>query len=232
MANVLNKKINYLVLLLFLIITIKNYAQDLPEGFVYLKNVIPSIEVEMRYFGNNNFIGEQINGYSKAKAIVTKETAIALNKVQKELEKQNLGLKIYDAFRPQVAVDHFVSWAKILGDTIKKNEFYPNVHKKDLFKEHYISSRSGHSRGSTVDITVIDLSSEKKEKLDMGSPFDFFGKESWVSNPNLTSIQIKNRKILQDVMKKHNFKNYPQEWWHFTLRNEPYPNTYFNFTIE
>lgn len=232
MVSVLNKKINYLVLILFLIITIKNYAQDLPEGFVYLKNVIPSIDVEMRYFGANNFIGEQINGYSKAEVITTKETAIALKKVQEELEKHHLGLKVYDAYRPQMAVDHFVSWAKILGDTLKKNEFYPNVKKKNLFKEHYIASRSGHSRGSTVDITIIDLSTEKKEELDMGSPYDFFGKESWVSNQNLTSKQIKNRKILQDVMKKYNFRNYLQEWWHFTLRNEPYPNTYFNFTIE
>lgn len=232
MVSVLNKKINYIIPLFFLIITIKNYAQELPEGFVYLKKVIPSIEVEMRYFGNNNFIGAQINGYSKAKAIATKETATALKDVQKELEKHNLGLKIYDAFRPQMAVDHFVSWAKILGDTLKKNDFYPNVKKKNLFKEQYIASRSGHSRGSTVDITIIDLSTDKKEELDMGSPFDFFGKESWVSNENLTSKQIKNRKILQDVMKKHNFRNYPQEWWHFTLRNEPYPNTYFNFPIE
>lgn len=231
MVNVLNKKVHYFVLLFFLIVTIKNHAQELPEGFVHLKNSIPSIEIEMRYFGNNNFIGEQINGYSKAKAIATKETALALKKVQKELNKHNLGLKIFDAFRPQMAVDHFVNWAKILGDTLKKNEFYPNVNKKDLFKEQYIASKSGHSRGSTVDITIIDLSNEKEE-LDMGSPFDFFGKESWVSNQNLTSKQIQNRKTLQDVMKKHNFKNYPQEWWHFTLRNEPYPNTYFNFPVE
>ena len=231
MVNVLNKKVNYLVLI-FLILATKSLAQQLPEGFVYLKNIIPTIEVEMRYFSGNNFIGEQINGYSRAKAIVTKEAAQELKKIQEELEKHNLGLKIYDAYRPQMAVDHFVSWAKILGDTLKKNEFYPNVKKKDLFKEHYISSRSGHSRGSTVDITVIDLSTDKKKELDMGSPYDFFGKESWVSNQNLTSKQIKNRKILQDVMNKYNFRNYPQEWWHFTLRNEPYPNTYFNFTIE
>ncbi|NQV78796.1 MAG: M15 family metallopeptidase [Lutibacter sp.] len=231
MASVLNKKVNYLVLFILILAT-KSLAQQLPDGFVHLKNIIPTIELEIRYFSDNNFIGKQINGYSKAEAITTKEAAIALKKVQEELEKHHLGLKVYDAYRPQVAVDHFVSWAKILGDTLKKNDFYPNVKKKNLFIEHYIASLSGHSRGSTVDITIIDLSTEKKEELDMGSPYDFFGKESWVSNQNLTSKQIKNRKILQDVMKKHNFRNYHQEWWHFTLRNEPYPNTYFNFTIE
>lgn len=232
MENVLNKKTNYLVLFLVLVFATKNYAQELPEGFVYIKDVIPSIELEIRYAGTNNFIGKPINGYYKPKAIVTKQAAEALKKVQKELNASNLGLKIFDAFRPQISVDHFVSWAKVLSDTLKKSEFYPNVKKRNLFKEQYISSRSGHSRGSTVDITIIDLSTTKKVALDMGSPYDFFGKESWVTNQNLTSKQIQNRKLLQDVMKKHNFRNYIQEWWHFTLRNEPFPDTYFNFVIE
>lgn len=232
MGSVLTKKIRCLLFLTFLIISIKNYGQELPEGFVYIKKVIPSIELELRYASTNNFIGKPINGYVKPVGIVTLETALALKKVQLHLNKKNLGLKIYDAYRPQKAVDQFVSWAKDLNDTINKKIYYPTVKKENLFKEQYIASKSGHSRGSTVDITLINLSSESKEELDMGSSYDFFGKESWVSNKNLTAHQIQNRKTLQEVMKKHNFRNYPQEWWHFTLRNEPYPTTYFNFLIE
>ncbi|PCH54072.1 MAG: peptidase M15 [Flavobacteriaceae bacterium] len=231
METVFINKINYFFFL-FLILTTKSLAQKLPNGFVYVKVEIPSIELEIRYAGNHNFIGKPIDGYKQPKAILSKEATQSLKKVQEELVKLKLGLKIYDAYRPQIAVNHFVSWAKNLNDTLQKNEFYPNVKKKNLFKEHYIASSSGHSKGSTVDITLIDLSSNKKTELDMGSPYDFFGKESWISNQNLTLKQIKNRKILQDVMKKHNYKSYLQEWWHFTLCNEPYPNTFFNFPIE
>jgi D-alanyl-D-alanine dipeptidase len=215
-----------------LLTTTKNYAQKLPDGFVYIKDEIPSIFLEIRYAGNHNFIGKPINGYVKPKAILTKEAAIALKKVQAALKKQQLGLKIYDAYRPQMAVDQFVNWAKVLDDTLQKKEFYPKVLKKDLFKEQYIASKSGHSRGSTVDITLINLATTEKIELDMGSPYDFFGKESWLSNSNLTLKQLQNRQLLQDIMKKYNFKNYAQEWWHFTLKNEPHPTTYFNFKIE
>ncbi|VAW23896.1 D-alanyl-D-alanine dipeptidase [hydrothermal vent metagenome] len=218
--------------MLFLIVEKSFAQQQLPEGFVYIKMVIPTIELEIRYAGNHNFIGKPIEGYNAPKAIITVEAANMLKKIQLELEKKNLGLKIYDAYRPQKAVNHFVKWAKNLNDTINKEEFYPNIKKKNLFKEEYIASRSGHSRGSTVDLTIIDLSTDEKKALDMGSPYDFFGKESWVSNTNLTLNQLQNRKILQEVMQKYSFRNYPKEWWHFTLRNEPYPNTYFNFEIE
>ena len=152
--------------------------------------------------------------------------------MQHELNKQHLGLKIYDAYRPQKAVNHFARWAKKLNDTLKKNEYYPNVKKKNLFKEEYIAYRSGHSRGSTVDLTIIDLSTPEKKELDMGSSYDFFGHESWVSYTNLSKEQLGNRLFIQKIMKKYNFKNYIQEWWHFTLQNEPYPNTYFDFSIE
>jgi len=218
--------------MLFLIVEKSFSQQQLPEGFVYLKTVIPTIELEIRYAGNHNFIGRPIDGYNAPKAIITVEAAKMLKRIQFELKKKNLGLKVYDAYRPQKAVNHFVKWAKNLNDTLNKEEFYPNVKKKDLFKEEYIASKSGHSRGSTVDITIVNIASTKKEELDMGSPYDFFGKESWVSNQNLTSKHLQNRKILQELMRKYNFKNYPKEWWHFTLRNEPYPNTYFNFPIE
>jgi len=224
MENVLNKVFKYFILCMLFLIVEKSFAQQqLPEGFVYIKMVIPTIELEIRYAGNHNFIGKPIEGYNAPKAIITVEAANMLKKIQLELEKKNLGLKIYDAYRPQKAVNHFVKWAKNLNDTINKEEFYPNVKKKNLFKEEYIASRSGHSRGSTVDLTIIDLSTDEKKALDMGSPYDFFGKESWVSNTNLTLKQLQNRKILQEVMQKYNFRNYPKEWWHFTLRNEPYP---------
>ncbi len=232
MENVLNKISRSFILCILFLIVGKSFAQQLPEGFVYIKTVIPTIELEIRYAGNHNFIGKPIEGYNAPKAIITVEAANMLKKIQLELEKKNLGLKIYDAYRPQKAVNHFVKWAKNLNDTINKEEFYPNVKKKNLFKEEYIASRSGHSRGSTVDLTIVDLSTNEKKALDMGSPYDFFGKESWVSNTNLTSKQLQNREILQKVMRKYNFRNYPKEWWHFTLHNEPCPNTYFNFEIE
>jgi D-alanyl-D-alanine dipeptidase len=204
----------------------------LPDGFVYIKDVIPSIELELRYYGHRNFIGRPIDGYNQEKGIVTEKAAKALKIIQKKLKKEHLGLKIYDAYRPQKAVDHFARWAKNLNDTLNKHEYYPNVKKANLFKEEYIAYRSGHSRGSTVDLTIIDLSTPEKRELDMGSSYDFFGQESWVSYDKLSDEQLSNRLFIQELMKKNNFKNYMQEWWHFTLKNEPFPNTYFNFSIE
>lgn len=202
----------------------------LPEGFVYAKDVIPDLEVELRYFTSNNFVGDTIDGYKANSLIITKETAEALNKVQQELQQQNLCLKIYDGYRPQRAVDHFMRWAKDLNDTVNKQQFYPDVEKRYLFREEYIATRSGHSRGSTIDLTIID--GMTSEPLDMGSPYDFFGKESWVNYTDFSEDQKANRQLLQAVMLKHNFRNYAKEWWHFTLRAEPFPDTYFDFEIE
>lgn len=220
-------KYSFTFLLLFF--TFLSYAQ-LPEGFNYAKNVIPDIEVELRYFGTYNFVGEQIDGYTNNCLILTEETLSALKKVQKDLKGKNLGLKVYDGYRPQRAVNHFIRWAKNLSDTIYKAEFYPNINKKNLFKEEYIASRSGHTKGSTVDITIIDLSTNKE--LDMGSIYDFFGLESWVNFKGITKKQKENRMLLQTVMLKYGFRNYAKEWWHFTLKGEPYHNTYFDFIIE
>ncbi|WP_298904929.1 M15 family metallopeptidase [uncultured Psychroserpens sp.] len=202
----------------------------LPEGFIHVKDVIPDIEVELRYYSKNNFVGDTIVGYKANTLILTKQSAEALKKVQDELQDQNLCLLVYDGYRPQRAVNHFMRWAKDLNDTINKQQFYPNVEKRHLFKEEYIASRSGHSRGSTLDLTIIDANTN--EPLDMGSPYDFFGKESWVDHPDLTKKQKANRQLLQRVMLKHNFRNYPKEWWHFTLRWEPFPKTYFDFEVE
>ena len=205
------------------------YAQ-LPEGFVYVNDVIPDLDVELRYYTTNNFVGDTIDGYNTNKLILTKQTAEALKLVQEELQDQNLCLKVYDGYRPQQAVNHFIRWAKELNDTVNKQIFYPNVEKRFLFKEEYIASRSGHSKGSTLDLTIID--GNTGVLLDMGSSYDFFGQKSWVNYEGISEEQKRNRQLLQTVMLKYNFRNYPKEWWHFTLRWEPYPKTYFDFPIE
>lgn len=204
-------------------------SAQLPDTFVYVEDVIPSIKVELRYFGSNNFIGQPIDDYKKERAILSKQAAVALKNVQTELAQHELSILIYDSYRPQTAVNHFVRWAKDLNDTINKSLFYPNVKKQHLFNEGYIASKSGHSRGSTMDITLVDVKTGKP--LDMGSPYDFFGPESWIENENLTSQQRANRALLQHVMLKHGFRNYSKEWWHFTLRDEPFPKTYFKFPV-
>lgn len=219
-------KIKTLLLLSF--ICLNSFAQ-LPKGFVYLNEIDASIQTEVRYFSTHNFVGKQINGYNSNTIIVSKETAEVLKKIQNTLKKEHLSLKVYDAYRPERAVKHFWNWAKDLNDTLMKQEFYPNVHKKDLFKLEYIAKRSGHSRGSTVDVTLVNLKTNKE--LDMGTPYDFFGEESWVNYKKITPEQQKNRKLLQQLMLKNGFKNYLQEWWHFTLINEPFKNNYFDFEI-
>jgi len=219
--------------LIFILICSLGTAQnsrDLPEGFGYVKHLIPSIQIDLRYLGTHNFVGQSIDGYSKPVAILSNQAIVALQNVQNELLNYNLSVKIFDSYRPQRAVNHFVRWAEDLNDTIGKVEFYPQVKKQHLFKEGYIAARSGHSRGSTLDITLVDRYTGKE--LDMGSPWDFFGKESWVENNKLTAQQRANRMLLQTIMLKNGFSHYPKEWWHFTLKNEPFPETYFDFVVE
>ena len=203
---------------------------QLPDGFVYVKEIIPDLDVELRYFSTHNFVGDTIEGYKANTLIVTTQTAKALKKVQDELQHYNLCLKVYDGYRPQRAVNQCIRWAKALNDTINKQEFYPMVEKQHLFRDGYIASKSGHSRGSTLDLTIID--GNTNEPLDMGSPYDFFGEPSWVDYQNITDNQKQNRQLLQKVMLKYGFRNYPQEWWHFTLNGEPFPDTYFDFLVE
>ena len=207
-----------------------NFAQKLPNGFVYLEDVDASIQKEMRYLSNNNFIGRKIDGYKNNCIIITEQAAHQLKKVQTELLKKGLSLKVFDAYRPQEAVNHFVKWAKVLSDTLMKQEYYPKVPKSQLFNQGYIASKSGHTRGSTVDLTIIDAKTGKE--LDMGSPYDFFGVQSHPLHSNLSKEQKENRMLLRKVMLENNFKPYENEWWHFTLRNEPFRNTYFNFPVE
>ncbi|KAB8155412.1 peptidase M15 [Kordia sp. TARA_039_SRF] len=203
---------------------------QLPKGFVYVTDYIPDVQLELRYFGSNNFVGTPIDGYEAEQCILSLPATKALKNVQESLKKQQLGIKIFDAYRPQRAVDHFRRWARNLNDTLMKSQFYPNVAKKDLFRLEYIATKSRHSSGSTVDITLIDL--KTNQELDMGSSYDFFGEISWVSYQNLTEKQLENRKLLQKVMLENGFRNYPKEWWHFTLRGEPYYNEYFDFPVK
>ncbi len=205
-------------------------AGKLPQGFVYLDTVIPDIIVELRYISENNFLGTRVDGYEAPRCILSEKAARALEKVQADLAVFGLGIKVFDAYRPQRAVDHFVRWAKDLADTKMKAVYYPDVAKKDLFKDGYIASRSSHTRGSTVDLTLISLSSGKE--VDMGSGFDFFSPLSWPDSPNMTASQRAHRMLLQTLMHKEGFAHYDKEWWHFTLKNEPYPETYFNFPVQ
>ncbi|MDC1534185.1 M15 family metallopeptidase [Polaribacter sp.] len=205
-------------------------AQSLPKGFVYMSDIDASIKKELRYLSTNNFIGKPINGYHKDMVIVSQKTAHALRKVQQHFIKDSLSLKIFDAYRPQQAVDHFVKWAKDLNDTLRKQDYYPKVLKSELFAQGYIASKSGHTRGSTVDLTLVHV--KTNQEVDMGSTYDFFGKASHPFYKKITKIQQKNRLLLRTVMLENGFHPYENEWWHFTLKKEPFPKTYFNFPIE
>lgn len=206
---------------------------QLPKGFVYVDEVIPNIVLDMRYTTTNNFVGAPIDAYNGNRCILTKEAADALKLVQEDLAEFGMGLKIFDAYRPQKAVDHFARWAEDLDDDINKGIYYPDVPKDQLFEKGYIAAKSGHSRGSTADLTIISLKEgEDREELFMGTRFDFFGPESWPNFQEISLTSRAHRKLLQLVMEKHGFKHLPEEWWHFTLADEPYPDTYFNFPVE
>ena len=221
------------LLLLYTLYTGILNAATLPSGFVYLTDVVPTIVQDIRYAKTENFIGTPIDGYINPIAITTKEAAIALNHAQTDLRRFGTSLKVFDAYRPQRAVDHFVRWAKDLKDVRKQAEYYPQIAKQDLFREDYIASKSGHSRGSTLDVTLVSFDAKGlAQELDMGTHFDYFDPRSWPEYSELTVMQRANRMLLQTVMEKHGFKPYPKEWWHFTLKQEPYHNTYFNFNVE
>ncbi len=223
---------------LFIVFTLllvsSSYAQQktnkLPQGFVYITDYIPNIQTDIRYYGSDNFIGKPVKGYTKEVAIFTKSATEALAKVEKELNSKNLGLKIFDAYRPQRAVNNFKQWATAINDTLTKAKYYPSVDKRNLFKDGYIASKSGHSRGSTIDLTIIDL--KTKKELDMGTIFDFLGPQSAHDYTGVNTTQRKNRALLKSVMVKYGFKPYAKEWWHYTYKNEPYKETYFDFIIQ
>lgn len=201
-----------------------------PEGFVLLADAVPDVIQEIRYYSTYNFVGERIDGYEEPCALITEEAAEALKAVSDDVMEQGYRLKIYDAYRPRMAVDHFVRWAEDLDAEEMKPYFYPEVDKTLLFEQGYIDAKSGHSRGSTVDLTLFDMETEKE--VDMGGTFDYFGE---LSHPDytegLTEEQIANRNILREAMIRHGFKPLDTEWWHFTLADEPYPDTYFEFPV-
>lgn len=200
------------------------------SGFVLLTDVIPDALLEIRYYSTLNFVGERIDSYEAPVAYLTKETARALKKASDDLKKQGYIIEIFDAYRPQSAVDHFKRWAKDPDATQMKPYFYPNVDKSELISLGYISGKSSHSRGAAVDLTIVDMMSG--QELDMGSAFDFFGEISHSEHTEgLTEAQINNRRILRKAMTENGFEPMPEEWWHFSLANEPYPNTYFDFPI-
>lgn len=200
-------------------------------GFVYAEEIVPDLQVDLRYSGTHNFTGVVVDGYRAPRLIMSQACAESLVPVQEELLALGLSLKIFDAYRPQEAVNHFARWAADLNETATKPQYYPHVDKDRLFEDGYIAERSGHSRGSSVDLTIVNASFPHQE-LDMGTPFDFFDPISGEETNGLTPQQKANRLLLRSLMVKNGFKPYKHEWWHFTLVNEPFPNTYFNFPVE
>ena len=208
-------------------------GHPLPEGFVRLLEVAPTVEVDLRYAGADNFVGAPIDGYGCECPVLTVEAARAIRAVQAELETQGLGLKVFDAYRPQRAVFHFVKWARDPTATATKRDYYPDVPKEALFEQGYIALESGHSRGSTVDVTLVRRGPEGASvELEMGTRFDFFGPESASRSERVPAVAQANRRKLRAIMEKHGWIAYEAEWWHFTLRREPYPETYFDFPLE
>ncbi len=230
-----------------------NNVYALPTGFVYLSEVDSTIAQEIRYAGVHNFIGRPVAGYQNAQCILTKDTALALAQVQKELQQSGLSLKVYDCYRPTRAVADFIGWSKDFRQQQMKKEFYPQINKTDFFHLGYVAEKSGHSRGSTVDLTIIPasaisettLSSKKKliactapylqrfpdNSIDMGTGYDCMDEKSHRLNTTVGLVPFAHRMMLSKLMTQHQFAPYAEEWWHFTLKNEPYPNTYFNFLV-
>ena len=209
-------------------------AKEAPEAnfddFVEITEIIPDAILEIRYYSTYNFVGTRIDGYLQPTALLTRQAADSLRAVSDELLAKGYRLKIYDAYRPQRAVDHFVSWAADVSDTLMKPYFYPDLDKSVLFEQEYIMEKSGHTRGSTVDLTLFDMATEKE--VDMGGTFDWFGEESHPDyTATITPEQFANRMLLREAMLRHGFKPLESEWWHFTLANEPYPDTYFTFPV-
>ena len=215
--------------IIFLIFYSAFFDNNLEDGFVYLNDTDDSIIVDLKYYSIENFTGQFVEGYLSNNAILTKESALALSNAQDDFNKLGYSLILYDAYRPQRSVDFFVQWSKNPYDTINKRIYYPDTKKSELFELGYIASKSGHSRGSTVDVSLVEISTNKV--LDMGTIFDYFGIESHTFFNDISEKQKSNRLILYEIMSNNGFKNYSKEWWHFTLKNEPYQK-YFDFLVK
>lgn len=204
-------------------------AASMPENFCYVTDSVPDALLDIRYAGEYNFVGTPIDGYHAPRAILTRPAAKALAQAADALRVQGYRLLIYDAYRPQRAVDHFVRWAQAPSDDRMKAVFYPSLEKSELLPRGYIAARSGHSRGSTVDLTLADMDGTP---VDMGGTFDFFSPVSAQDAAEITTAQRRNRRLLRRVMLAHGFTDYSEEWWHYRLADEPYPDTYFDFPIK
>ena len=204
------------------------YSND-THGFVSVGEVIPDVLLDIRYYSSFNFIGERIDGYEEPAALLTREAAQALKEASNEAMEQGFRLKVFDTYRPQKAVDHFVRWAKDPEDIRMKAFFYPDLEKTEIIPQGYIAEHSGHSRGSTVDLTLFDMATQ--QDVDMGGTFDFFGELSHPDYSGVSEVQHANRMLLQSLMVKHGFRPLETEWWHFILDNEPWPDTYFTFSV-
>ena len=200
-----------------------------PSGFVLLADYVPGIIQEIRYYSTYNFIGDRIDGYEEPIALLTIEAARALKAAAAEMNVHGYRIKIFDAYRPTTAVKHFMLWGIEDLDLRMKPYFYPDLPKQEIFNRGYIASRSSHSRGSAIDLTLLDMATGKE--LDMGSPFDLFSEVSHPDYKGITEEQFANRMMLQDVMIRNGFLPLDCEWWHFCLADEPYPDTYFEFPV-
>ncbi|GAY15879.1 D-alanyl-D-alanine dipeptidase [Mycobacterium sp. shizuoka-1] len=225
-----------------------------PGDFVALADVDSSILQDIRYATDHNFIGSPVDGYPSPMCILTRQAADGLRRAQQDFLERGFTLKVYDCYRPQRAVDEFVSWAGDLGDQRMKNEFYPRVDKAELFDDGYIARQSGHSRGATVDLTLVALPATptppyvtgqplvdctapqqlrfSDNSIDMGTGYDCFDTLANTSDPRITGDQAKNRLLLEEGLARYGFVNYDKEWWHYTYRPEPYPDTYFDFPVD
>ena len=218
-----------ILILIFTSVFFLHNSHNLPDGFIYLKDIDNEIIIDLKYYSKSNFTAKIVDGYYSNNAILTVEAATALVNAQKDFKKIGFSLIVFDAYRPQSAVNFFVEWSKDINDTINKNIYYPDINKSELFNQGYIAYKSGHSRGSTIDVSLIDLSNNNQ--IDMGTIYDFFGPESSTLYPNISENQKYNRSLLNDIMSNNGFKNYSKEWWHFTLEDEPF-GKYFNFPVK
>jgi len=228
--------------LLLMLISLPAQAQTMPSEFVDAATVVDGLVVDMRYFSADNFVGRRIDGYEVPRCLLTQPAAAALAAVQRDLAQRGLGLKVLDCYRPTRAVAHFVRWARNVADVARKADYYPNIDKRELFRLGYIAERSGHSRGSTVDLTLVRRKGDQKNpggdrdinpdnNPDMGTPFDFFSPKSWPGDVSVGESARRNRALLAAAMARGGFRPYSKEWWHFTLRNEPFPAHYFDFPV-
>jgi D-alanyl-D-alanine dipeptidase len=218
-----------ILIFFFILIFIHFNSSELPEGFICLNDLDTTIIIDLKYATQSNFTGKIVRGYKSNSAILSKDASNALINAQKDFKKLGYSLIVFDAYRPQSAVNFFYEWSKNLNDTINKNSYYPYINKSQLFDLGYIAKKSGHSRGSTVDVSLIDLSTSKQ--IDMGGIYDFFGIKSSTFYSEISELQKNNRMILYNVMTDNGFINYSKEWWHFTLENEPFQE-YFNFLVQ